>query len=86
MPTISGSPVKEFHPKVVALSGFLTLSYDSMKATVEAITAAGLREDVKIIIGGGTVDELVCKHAGADSYGRIAGDAVTFAKQWTGGE
>jgi len=85
-PEVFVENIQKLHPEVVALSGFLTISYDSMKATVEAITAAGLREDVKIIIGGGTVDETVCIHTGADTYGRLAGDAVTFATQWTGGE
>lgn len=74
-----------FKPAVVALSGFLTLSYDSMKETVEAITAAGLRDRVKIMIGGGTVDEQVRQYAGADAYGLDAMAAVSLAEQWTGG-
>lgn len=79
--------VKEIHsfqPKIVALSGFLTLAFDSMKATVEAINAAGLRENVKIMVGGGTVDQAVGKYAGADGYGKDAMAAVAMAKQWTG--
>ncbi len=85
-PEVFVENIQKLHPAVVGLSGFLTISYDSMRTTVEAITAAGLREDVKIIIGGGTVDEAVRRHSGADAYGRLAGDAVTFATQWTGGE
>jgi 5-methyltetrahydrofolate--homocysteine methyltransferase len=75
--------IGEFKPAVVALSGFLTLSYDSMKETVDAIKAAGLRDSVKIMVGGGTVDEQVCKYAGADAFGLDAMAAVTLAKQWT---
>ena len=71
-------------PAVVALSGFLTLSYDSMKETVGAIAAAGLRDGVKIMVGGGTVDEQVCRYAGADAFGLDAMAAVSLAKQWTG--
>ena len=71
-------------PAVVALSGFLTLSYDSMKETVGAIAAAGLRDGVKIMVGGGTVDEQVCQYAGADAFGLDAMAAVSLAKQWTG--
>jgi methanogenic corrinoid protein MtbC1 len=76
--------IAEVKPSVVALSGFLTLSYDSMKETVGAITAAGLRDGVKIMVGGGTVDEQVCKYAGADAFGLDAMAAVSLTKQWTG--
>lgn len=76
--------IAEVHPSVVALSGFLTLAYDSMKETVTAIERAGLREAVKIMVGGGTVDEQVCKYAGADAFGLDAMAAVSLAKQWTG--
>ncbi len=69
-------------PQVVALSGFLTLAFDSMKETVAAIERAGLRAGVKIMVGGGTVDEQVCKYAGADAFGADAMAAVTLAKSW----
>jgi trimethylamine corrinoid protein len=77
--------IKRVNPQVVALSGFLTLSYTSMKETVAALEAAGLRKDVKIMVGGGTVDEQVCTYAGADAYGLDAMAAVTLAKGWTAG-
>jgi len=73
---------KEFQPQVVGLSGFLTLAFDSMKKTVEALEQAGLRDKVKIMIGGGQVDEEVRKYTGADAYGLDAMDAVKLAKQW----
>jgi 5-methyltetrahydrofolate--homocysteine methyltransferase len=76
--------IKTFQPDIVALSGFLTLAFDSMKATVEAIRAAGLRKDVKIMVGGGTVDQAVSTYAGADGYGKDAMAAVAMAKQWAG--
>ena len=76
--------IVEVKPQLVALSGFLTLSYDSMKETVNAIQAAGLREQVKIMVGGGTVDQQVCAYAGADAFGSDAMAAVSLAKQWTG--
>jgi 5-methyltetrahydrofolate--homocysteine methyltransferase len=76
--------IAEFKPQVVALSGFLTLAYDSMKETVAAIKAAGLRDSVKIMIGGGTVDDQVRQYAGADAFGLDAMAAVTLAKSWTG--
>ncbi|MGA2107114.1 MAG: cobalamin-dependent protein, partial [Syntrophorhabdales bacterium] len=61
--------IQETNAPVVALSGFLTLAFDAMKATVEAIEKAGLREKVKIIIGGGNMNEDIRKYAGADAYG-----------------
>lgn len=75
--------INEVQPEVVALSGFLTVAFDSMKRTVEAIKAAGLRDQVKIMVGGGTVDAHACAYAGADAYGTDAMVAVTLAKQWT---
>lgn len=76
--------VKADQPDVVALSGFLTLSYDAMRDTVAALDAAGLRDTVKIMIGGGTVDEQVRTFAGADAFGLDAMAAVNLAKGWTG--
>jgi len=78
--------VKETGTEVVGLSGFLTLSYDSMKDTVKAIEDAGLRDKVKIMIGGGTLNDSVREYAGADAFGCFAGEAVKLAKQWAGGE
>jgi len=76
--------VKSWNPDIVALSGFLTLAYTSMKETVEAIEAAGLRDQVKVMVGGGTVDAQVCAYAKADGWGTDAMTAVSLAKQWTG--
>ena len=74
--------IKDFKPAVVGLSGFLTLAFDSMKATVDAIKEAGLRDDIKIMIGGGQIDDEVRKYAGADAYGSDAMDAVKLSKKW----
>lgn len=71
-------------PEVVALSGFLTIAFGSMKETVAAIQAAGLRGRVKIMVGGGTVDDNVRRFAGADAYGADAVAAVSLAKAWAG--
>ena len=77
--------IKNFQPQVVGLSGFLTLAFDSMKSTIEAISEAGLRDKVKIMIGGGQIDEEVNTYAGADAYGQDAMEAVSLAKGWIGG-
>jgi len=77
--------VKETGSTVVGLSGFLTLAFDSMKETVDAIAKAGLRDKVKIMIGGGQIDDYVTKYTGADAFGKDAMEAVTLAKGWIGG-
>ena len=74
--------IKETGATIVGLSGFLTLVFDSMKNTVEAIEKAGLRGKVKIMIGGGQINEEIRKYTGADAYGRDATDAVTLSKKW----
>ena len=75
---------REFKPQVIGLSGFLTLAFDSMKATVAALEEAGLRESVKIMIGGGQMDDGVCQYARADAYGKDAIAAVNLCRQWIG--
>ena len=77
--------IKETGSTVVGLSGFLTLAFDSMKETVDAIAKAGLRDKVKIMIGGGQIDDQVTKFTGADAFGRDAMAAVQLAKGWIGG-
>jgi len=69
----------------VALSGFLTLAFDQMKVTVEAIKEAGVRDKVKIMIGGAPMDDNVTSYIGADAYGPDASTAVKLAKGWIGG-
>ena len=76
--------VKETGAPIVGLSGFLTLAFDSMKQTVEAVKAAGLRDKVKIMIGGGQITEEVRQYTGADAYGKDAVAGVTLAKKWAG--
>ena len=77
--------IKESSAPIVGLSGFLTLAFDSMKETVEAIKAAGLRDKVKVMIGGGQIDEEIRKYSGADAYGKDAMVGVSLAKKWSGG-
>jgi trimethylamine corrinoid protein len=76
--------IKTFGPQVVGLSGFLTLAFDSMKKTVEALEAAGLRHKMKIMIGGGQMDDEIKKYVKADAYGRDAVAAVNLCKEWIG--
>jgi 5-methyltetrahydrofolate--homocysteine methyltransferase len=73
--------IMETKAPVVGLSGFLTLAFDSMKETIEAIEKAALRDRVKIIIGGGNMNEDIKKYARADAYGVDAMAAVSFANK-----
>lgn len=77
--------IREVQPEIVGLSGFLTLAFEQMKVTVEAIKAAGLRDQVKIMIGGAIMDSEAAQYVGADAYGANATAAVKIAKSWTGG-
>ena len=77
--------VRDMKPEVVGLSGFLTLGFDQMRVTVEAIKEAGLRDKVKIMIGGAIMDESAAQYVGADAYGADATAAVKLAKSWTEG-
>ncbi len=76
--------IKETEAGIVGLSGFLTLAFDSMKETVEAIKTAGLRDKVKIMIGGGQIDDEIRKYTGADAYRPDAVSGVLLAKEWLG--
>lgn len=78
------SSIKSHKPAVVGLSGFLTLAFDAMKETIEAIRAAGLADDMQIMIGGGQIDDAIKAYTGADAYGRNAMDAVRLCKDWLG--
>jgi len=66
--------------KIVGLSGFLTLAYDPMKDTVAQLRA--LDPGIKVMIGGGQMDDQVRDYTGADAYGKDAMAAIALAKGW----
>ena len=59
---------QDFQPDIIGLSGLLTLSYKSMKSVVDGLKEIGVRDRVKVIIGGGQVDEQACNYVGADAW------------------
>jgi 5-methyltetrahydrofolate--homocysteine methyltransferase len=73
--------VKQTGAQIVGLSGFLTLAFDPMKFTVQALKDAGLAE-VKVMIGGGQIDDQIREYTGADAYGKDAMAAVSLAREW----
>ncbi len=74
--------VKEQKPDILGMSALLTLAFDSMKRTVDALEKAGMRDQVKIIIGGCPIDENVAAFTGADAYAKDAQEGVVIAKKW----
>lgn len=76
--------INAYQPDVVGLSGFLTLAFDSMKETIAAFEAAGMRDRFKIMIGGGQIDDTVNKYTGADAFGVNAVEAVALCRKWMG--
>jgi len=76
--------VKEHKPQILGLSGLLTLAIDAMKRTIDALKEAGLRDKVKVIIGGGRVDENAKNYTGADAWTDSATIGVKICKEFVG--
>ena len=74
--------VKELKPAVVGMSGVLTLALEAMKETVDALKEAGLRDNVKIIIGGNPVTKEACEQIGADAFTTNAAEGVKMSRAW----
>lgn len=70
----------ESNASVVGISTLITVAYESLRETVLDFEREGLRDKVKIMLGGGAVSQRVCEYAGADAWSRDAADAVKFAK------
>ncbi len=78
--------IREVKPDIVGMSGFLTMAFDQIKRTIDAIQEAGMRDQVRIMIGGSIMNDEAAEYAGADAYGKDATTAVKMAKSWTGGK
>ncbi|MDT3700223.1 MAG: cobalamin-dependent protein [Thermincola sp.] len=74
--------IKEVKPAIVGMSGVLTLALDAMKETVDLLKEEGLRDSVKIIIGGNPVSAEANKHIGADAYTTNAAAGVKICQGW----
>lgn len=73
--------VKENHAQVICLSALLTVTMPSMKTTINALESAGLRRQVKVLVGGAPVTSQYAQQIGADAYGENANTAVTLARK-----
>ncbi len=80
-PEVFVNKVKETGAPLLGISGLLTPSFESMKLTIQALEAAGLRNKVKVIIGGGIVTEVVRKYVGADAFTDDAPEGVEICKK-----
>lgn len=76
--------VKEHKPDIVGLSALLTTTMRQMAYTIKALEEAGLRDKVKVMVGGAPVDEEFAKKIGADGYGSNAAAGAELAKKLVG--
>jgi len=76
--------VRQHRPHVVGMSILLTTCFKSVSNTVEALRAAGLRDNIKIMLGGAAASELLRENTGCDFYGKTAVDGMKYACQLVG--
>ncbi len=77
--------VRARHPQLIGLSAMLTTTMMEMKSTLAALTAAGVRNQVKVMVGGAPVTQEFAEEIGADDFGRSAVDALTIARRVAAG-
>jgi len=73
--------VAEAKPDILGMSSLLTTTMPQMKIVIEALIQAGLREKVRVIVGGAPVSKTFAQQIGADGYAANAGEAVDVAKE-----
>ena len=73
---------KEQGIRIIALSGVLTLALNSMKDTVDGFKTAGMRDGVKIIVGGSPITQVACTMIGADDWAYNPQKGVDICKKW----
>ncbi len=78
--------VQTRNANIVALSALLTVTMPAMKTTIEALKAAGLRDRVKVLVGGAPLTQRYADEIGADGYGENASVAVTLARRLVGAQ
>jgi len=74
--------VKQYKPDIVAMSALLTTTMVNMAKVIKALEQAGLRDKVKVIVGGAPLTEEYARQIGADAYGRDAVEGVNICKKW----
>ena len=77
--------VEEIKPRILGLSALLTTTMPEMKRVIEVLEQKGLRQKVKVLVGGAPVDARFAEKIGADGYGKDAAEAVRLAREITAG-
>jgi 5-methyltetrahydrofolate--homocysteine methyltransferase len=73
--------VREHRPDILGLSALLTTTMPQMKEIIDALADKGLRDDLKVIVGGAPVNQMFADDIGADGYAQDAAEAVALAKR-----
>lgn len=73
-----------FGADIIGISGLLTLAFDPMKNLVEKLSAAGLRDRYKILVGGAQLDRQTCDYIGADAFATDVMIGIKYCKEWMG--
>ena len=81
-PETFAKAIEEHHPQIVGISALLTTTMREMERTIQFLEEAGLRDSVRIMVGGAPVTEDFAQRIGADGYGRDAVAAVNLAREW----
>ena len=76
--------IREHRPHILCFSALLTVTMTAMKTTIDAIEEAGLRQSVKVLVGGAPLSARYAAEIGADGYGASASDAVVLARRQVG--
>jgi 5-methyltetrahydrofolate--homocysteine methyltransferase len=76
--------LQETGARILGLSGLITSAYEGMKKTIESLVKAGMRDQVKVMIGGGITDEKVRLYTGADAFGNNPSDAIKICQKFIG--
>jgi len=73
--------VAELKPDILGLSALLTTTMPEMRKIIDALTESGLRDKVKVMVGGAPINETYARQIGADGYAADAGESVDIAKE-----
>jgi methanogenic corrinoid protein MtbC1 len=83
-PSMFVDAIKKHEPEIVCMSSLLTVALESTKKTIEAITEAGLRDKLKIAVGGGRIDDYAAEYIQPDAYSDNAAQGVRLILELLG--
>lgn len=74
--------VQEVHADILACSVFVTTTIDNLKRVIEGLREAGIRDKIRVMVGGAALNPKIAKEVGADAYGKDATEAVKIAEKF----